>query len=485
MNKTINFIRVQSNLDGISVDKDEILTLPFDNSNYNNTIHFNINSVPQGKNLKQQNYSTDGQFIGQFVIIGTPENMPIPSGFTQADCWFRVGDIPIAEDTAIMGIKICKAVVIAPEGTTAPKGLNVLFHKGTEESRNETLSQYLKSQNIKEQHVINGAWADYQDNSKEWAESIIQNIYGKDAFKISTENFEKSLDGEIKNNLDIIKEKTFKFKEKPFDNYYTYVDEKPIKTSVYLNDLIAQTKDKFQYIYETSTVEENVRIRLQYVEYTKEIDKYRRLVNKVEESIQIDRASISIGEIETMISQLSGEGTFEIIKNGKTTGEKLTEKELSNQITLGLISKDDSIIRQGMEQPQKLSDYSEQIEIISQFKDREFLKKMAELNGTQLFSIQDDGKQISEVRNLEIYSGLKKGEIQAEAKMSRQGFNANNEYTMKDVLDGKAAYLAPIKVTSHNFNLDELSKKFDFLEEKSFLDNKGNQNNNSNDLNLK
>lgn len=481
MQKTINFIRIQSNLNGISVDKDEILTLPFDNSNYNNTIHFNINSIPQGNNLKQLNYSNDGKFIGNFVIIGTPENMPIPSGITQADCWFRVGDIPIAEDTAIMGIKICKAVVIAPEGTVTPKGLNVLFHNGTEESRNEVISQHLKTQHIKEQKLINGTWEDYQDNAKEWADSFIQNLYGEESFKISTQSFENSLDGQIKNNLDIIKDKTFKFKEKPLDNYYTYVDEKPIRTSVYLNDLIAQTKDKFQYIYETSTVDENVRIRLQYVEYTKEIDKYRRLINKTEESIQIDRASISIGEIEAMISQLNGEGSFDVIKNGKKTGETLTEKELSNQITLGLISQDDSIIRKGMEKPQKLSDYSEQIDIISQFKDKDFLKKIAALNGTQLFSVQDDGKQISQARNLEIYSGLKKGEIQAEAKMSRQGFNANNEYTMKDVYDGKAAYLAPIKVTSHNFNIDDISKKFDFLEEKSLLDNK---NNNSNDLNI-
>lgn len=484
MSENIKFIRVQQDLNGTSIDKDNIVTIPYDNSNYNNTIHFSINSIFHGSNNHQKNHNEDGDFIGQFAIISSPENMPIPSGLTQGDTWFRVGDVPIAEDTAIMGIKITNPVLVAPEGTSLPKEMNVLFHKGTLESRNEVISNYLKSQNITCHNLVENKWEDYQDNSQEWAKSISHSIYGKEAYKISNENFTDSLDGKIKSNLETIKEKTENFKNKPLDNYYTYINGEPNKTSVYLNNLIAQTKEQFQYIYENSTVDENVRIRLQYVDYTKEIDKYRRIVNRTEESIQIDKASASSEQLEKLISSLDGKGKFEVIEDGKAVSVKLTAKEIINQITLGLISSNASVVRTGMDSPQSLSIHKEHIETIAQFKDRAILKKMAELKGTDVFIVKDGNNSIQESLNLEIYNGLKNGSIQAEATIQRKGFNINNAYSIKDIYDGKASKIVPVQNISHNFNFKSLANKVETMEQKEQERLKNNNNNNSNDLGM-
>ncbi len=155
-------IRVQDQLSGVSADRDGLILdrSVYKSQSYRNTFHFALNAVVE-------NHAYGTQFDGaECVIIASfseacNRGKNIPSGFMPADTYFH------SDENGKMSLP--SAVVIAPEGTSAPEGFDsrmLTYPRGstadeTRKNRDAAVSEYMDSIGAPLRRIGFDTWSGY------------------------------------------------------------------------------------------------------------------------------------------------------------------------------------------------------------------------------------------------------------------------------------------------------------------------------------
>lgn len=294
----IRLVRSQDNLYGMTSSHDGDVILKRDVRTFNrNTTHFSVNGA-----VGSHAY---GSFDGAIAIIANPKEMPVPSGFGQADVWFHHDKDGY--------LNVGKAMIIAPYGWEIPPGINVIrYDLSLENSRNQAIAGYLESQRVAPQTFSMWGWAGSDAaESKNWQEVTSKALYGDKSERIQLSPHSGSLDEVMDSSVNSCEG----FMRASAGSYlYECENGEQRLSSDVLSDLIARSRDSINAfvvsssddVVSTSAIYVGALLeKLSDIEKVNEKNKgfFRSPYVVVDSSTCTNRSGLSFDDVESLIAE--------------------------------------------------------------------------------------------------------------------------------------------------------------------------------------
>jgi hypothetical protein len=338
MSNDIRFVRVQDNLYGMETDAEGNLILKYkrDTKDTNrNTIHFTVNTIVEDHSYGKFNFDSDGNLVGNVVIIANPSEMVAPAALNQVDTWFRYG----TKDNE-RTLNVGKATIVVKEGMEVPTGVNALFFDGTIEDRNRIVKEHFESLNIPMEQCGFRNWVDQTVDSLTWAKNTKEKLYDEKAKYIYVGMHDGSPDGDMeRSSIDGVLTNFKNDRERYFNSdsvdigYLSHMENKAKKCIDDLNEFLSslpqEEKQRVGKHYETQI--ENIHKDL------KEAREFDKILIKERE----------INYLNKLVDEFPGIGDFHVANATTKQPIPLKGEELKERIVNGALNGDDHIWRHG------------------------------------------------------------------------------------------------------------------------------------------
>jgi len=182
-------VRVQDGLHGLSVDEQGV-RLAYQRDSVRNTLHFSLNGLVGDHAYGSFNQDAQGNLKGSVVIVAPLSGLPTPAGLSQVDTWFRM-DSRAAQSAESGGpaversLGVGHAIVVAPENTEIPEGVQAIFYRGGVAERDRAVDEAFEKFGV-ERKIIPAmrSWPGFSEgDAQSWAEKTAEDLYpGKTSF---------------------------------------------------------------------------------------------------------------------------------------------------------------------------------------------------------------------------------------------------------------------------------------------------------------
>lgn len=341
MSNDIRFVRVQDDLHGMETDAQGNLILKYKRdtkTTSRNTIHFTVNTIVEDHSYGKFNFDSDGNLIGNVIIIANPSEMVVPAALNQVDTWFRYG----TKDNE-RTLNVGKATIVVKEGMEVPKGVNALFFDGTIEDRNRIVKEHFESLNIKMEQCGFRNWVDQTIDSFKWANDTKEKLYGKKAKDVYVGMHDGSPDGDIERcsidgaltNFKNDRERYFNY-DSVDRGHLSHIENKAKKCINALNQFLTSLPQ-----------EEKERVGIHYENQIENIHK------DLKEAREFDLVLIKEREINylnKLVDEFPGIGSFHVANAIDKKPMPLNGEELKEKLLDGTLSGNDHIWRHGFQE---------------------------------------------------------------------------------------------------------------------------------------
>jgi len=334
MSNDIRFVRVQNDVHGMHTDAEGNLILRYQRDANRNTVHFAVNSIVEDHSYGKFNYDSNGNLVGNVIIITNPSEMVAPAALNQVDTWFRW-----SSDNNERTLNVGKATIVVKEGMKVPDSVNALFFDGTVEDRDRLVKEHFEKLNIPMEKCGFRDWVDKKTSNIEWAQATKLKLYGDKAKDIYVGMHDGSPDGRVEccsvsGLLQSFKESNEIVQHGEYDiPYISLIKNKAERSTSFIKDFLNNLPP-----------DEKLRVGKHY-----ELQ-LENIIKDMKEAIILDKKLVKEREINylnQLVGEFPGMGDFYIANAIDKQPIKLTAEELKFKITDGSINGNDHFWRYG------------------------------------------------------------------------------------------------------------------------------------------
>jgi len=343
-------VRVQDGLHGLSADA-QGARIAYQRDSVRNTLHFSLDGMVGDHAYGSFNQDAQGNLKGSVVIVAPLSGLPTPAGLGQVDTWFRMDTRAAKEGEAVVerSLGVGRAIVVAPEGSAVPAGIQAIYYSGGVAERDQAVDEAFGRFGV-ERKVITAmrAWPGQSETqAREWAERNAAELYPNAKHAIHCDTHDSGADADLerfdsRGLLESLRRGRF--------------TEDESGAEITLADLAQERAQKGREAIEAflGGLPADERARLQaHSEWHK-----NRLAQDAAAARALDAEWVAKGEAqfkaevtekaESGLARLPGEGDFFVARAGFTQSVAFGPKQMAEALASEAIAPDDQIWRSGM-----------------------------------------------------------------------------------------------------------------------------------------